>query len=79
MKARMALALALVWYFTSGVAAPDRMTPVNITEGVYMLQHSRGSGNSAVVFTSEGVLVLDFAIDNADQIEAFGNKRARNV
>src|SRR6476660_6108895 len=74
MKARMALALALVWYFTSGVAAPDRMTPVNITEGVYMLQHSRGSGNSAVVFTSEGVLVLDFAIDNADQTLAFIRK-----
>src|SRR6476659_229873 len=75
MKARMALALALVWYFTSGVAAPDRMTPVNITEGVYMLQHSRGSGNSAVVFTSEGVLVLDFAIDNADQTLAFIRKQ----
>src|SRR6476469_3305239 len=75
MQARMALALALVWYFTSGVAAPDRMTPVNITEGVYMLQHSRGSGNSAVVFTSEGVLVLDFAIDNADQTLAFIRKQ----
>jgi len=75
MKARTALELALVWYFTSGVAAPDRMTPVNITEGVYMLQHSRGSGNSAVVFTSEGVLVLDFAIDNADQTLAFIRKQ----
>src|SRR6478609_5228410 len=75
MKARMALALALVWYFTSGVAAPDRMTPVNITEGVYMLQHSRGSGNSTAVFTSDGVLVFDFAIDNADQTLAFIRKQ----
>jgi len=75
MKARTALELALVWYFTSGAAAPDRMTPVNITDGVYMLQHSRGSGNSAVVFTSEGVLVLDFAIDNADQTLAFIRKQ----
>jgi len=48
-------------------AAPVRMTPVKITDGVYMFQHSQGSGNSTVVITNDGVLVLDFHIDNADQ------------
>ena len=43
------------------------MTPVKITEGVYMFQHSQGSGNSTVVITDDGVLVFDFHIDNADQ------------
>ena len=43
------------------------MTPVKITDGVYMFQHSQGSGNSTVVITNEGVVVLDFHIDNADQ------------
>ena len=43
------------------------MTPVKIAEGVHMFQHSLGSGNSTVVITDNGVLVLDFHIDNADQ------------
>ena len=50
-----------------GAATPGRMTPVKVAEGVYMFEHSRGSGNSTVVFTEDGVLVFDFAIDNADQ------------
>jgi len=59
--------LALAWVFTMGAAAPVRMTPVKVTDGVYMLEHSRGSGNSTIVITNEGVVVLDFHIDNADQ------------
>jgi glyoxylase-like metal-dependent hydrolase (beta-lactamase superfamily II) len=51
------------------------MTPIKITDGVYMLQHSQGSGNSTVVFTDEGVLVFDFHIDNADQTLAFIRKQ----
>jgi glyoxylase-like metal-dependent hydrolase (beta-lactamase superfamily II) len=38
-----------------------------VTDGVYMFEHSRGSGNSTVVITDEGVVVLDFHIENADQ------------
>ena len=61
------LALLALWLLTAGAAAPVRMTPVKITDGVYMFQHSQGSGNSTVVITNDGVLVLDFHIDNADQ------------
>jgi glyoxylase-like metal-dependent hydrolase (beta-lactamase superfamily II) len=50
------------------------MAPVKVTEGVYMLEHSRGSGNSTVVITDEGVVVFDFHIDNADQTLAFIRK-----
>jgi glyoxylase-like metal-dependent hydrolase (beta-lactamase superfamily II) len=75
MRKQLGFALVFIWSLTTGASAPDRMTPVKITDGVYMLQHSRGSGNSAVVFTSEGVLVLDFAIDNADQTLAFIRKQ----
>ncbi|HEX7230322.1 MAG TPA: MBL fold metallo-hydrolase [Candidatus Binatia bacterium] len=75
MRARWGLAVAFVWYVTTGAAEPDRMTPVKIIDGVYMLQNSRGSGNSTVVFTPDGVLVFDFAIDNADQTLAFIRKQ----
>ncbi|MBI4524424.1 MAG: MBL fold metallo-hydrolase [Deltaproteobacteria bacterium] len=67
MKRKLLIVLALAWVFGTGAAAPVRMTPVKVTDGVYMLEHSRGSGNSTVVITSDGVLVLDFHIENADQ------------
>ena len=74
MKTRFTIMLALIWSMTTSAAAPVRMTPVKVTDGVYMLQHSRGSGNSTVVITDDGVLVLDFHIDNADQTLAFIRK-----
>mgnify|MGYP003581139586 CR=1 FL=1 len=74
MKSRLITALALVWCLTTGAAAPVRMTPVTITDGVYMLEHSQGSGNSTVIITGDGVVVLDFHIDNADQTLAFIRK-----
>ena len=64
---RKLLALFALWLFATGAAAPVRMTPVKIADGIYMFQHSQGSGNSTVVITNDGVLVLDFHIDNADQ------------
>src|SRR6185295_8620579 len=67
MRKQLGLALLFVWSLTTAASTPDRMTPVKITDGVYMLQHSRGSGNSTAVITDDGVLVLDFHIDNADQ------------
>jgi glyoxylase-like metal-dependent hydrolase (beta-lactamase superfamily II) len=75
MKTKLALALALVWYLTIGASVPVQLTPVKITDGVYMMQHSRGSGNSTVVFTNDGVLVFDFAIDSADQTLDFIRKQ----
>ena len=74
MKLKLPLLLMATGYLTMGAAAPVRMTPVKIADNVYMLQHSQGSGNSTVVFTDEGVVVLDFHIDNADQTLAFIRK-----
>jgi len=66
--------LALSLLFLLGAAAPVKMTPVKVTDGVYMLEHSQGSGNSTVVITTDGVVVFDFHIDNADQTLAFIRK-----
>jgi cyclase len=74
MKTRVAFLLALIGCLTAGAAAPVRMTPVKVADGVYMLEHSQGSGNSTVVITNDGVLILDAHIDNADQTLAFIRK-----
>jgi glyoxylase-like metal-dependent hydrolase (beta-lactamase superfamily II) len=74
MKTRLTILLALIWCMTTSAAAPVRMTPVKVTEGVYMLEHSQGSGNSTVIITNDGVVVFDFHIDNADQTLAFIRK-----
>ena len=74
MTIRWMIQLALVWFMTTGAAAPVRMTPVKVAEGVYMLEHSQGSGNSTVIITNDGVVVFDFHIDNADQTLAFIRK-----
>ncbi len=74
MKLKLPLLLLAAGYLTMGAAAPVRLTPVKIADNVYMLQHSGGSGNSTVVITNDGVVVLDFAIDSADQTMAFIRK-----
>jgi glyoxylase-like metal-dependent hydrolase (beta-lactamase superfamily II) len=74
MNGKLLAALAVAWLFTTGAAAPVKMTPVKVTDGVYMLEHSQGSGNSTVVITDEGVVVLDFHIENADQTLEFIRK-----
>jgi hypothetical protein len=40
MRKQLGLALLFVWSLTTAASTPDRMTPVKITDGVYMLQHS---------------------------------------
>jgi len=74
MNIRFMLVLAVIWCLATSAAAPVRMTPVKVTDGVYMLEHSQGSGNSTVVITNDGVVVLDFHIGNADQTLAFIRK-----
>jgi len=74
MNAKLAGLFLLVWCLGIGAAAPVRMTPIKIADGVYMLEHSQGSGNSTVVITNEGVVVFDFHMDNADQTLAFIRK-----
>jgi glyoxylase-like metal-dependent hydrolase (beta-lactamase superfamily II) len=67
MKLRPLLLVAFAWLFSTGAGAPVKMTPVKVADGVYMFEHSQGSGNSTVIITDEGVVVFDFHIDNADQ------------
>jgi cyclase len=67
MKLKPLIFVALTWLFGAGASAPVKMTPVKVADGVYMFEHSQGSGNSTVVITDEGVVVFDFHIDNADQ------------
>jgi glyoxylase-like metal-dependent hydrolase (beta-lactamase superfamily II) len=67
MKLSPLLLIVFAWLFSTGASAPVKMTPVKVTDGVYMFEHSQGSGNSTVVITDEGVVVFDFHIDNADQ------------
>jgi len=81
MQRKLLAILVLALVFGLGAAAPEKMTPVKVAEGVYMYENSRGSGNSAVVITDEGVVVLDFHIGNADQtlagIRKLTDKRVR--
>lgn len=74
MKLKSLMVWVFAWFFTMGAAAPVRMTPVKVADGVYVLEHSQGSGNSTVIFTNDGVVVFDFHIDNADQTLAFIRK-----
>jgi cyclase len=67
MKLGSLLIVVFAWLFSIGALAPVKMTPIKVTDGVYMFEHSQGSGNSTVIITDEGVVVFDFHIDNADQ------------
>jgi cyclase len=51
-------------------AAQDKMELRQVTDGVYMMQNSRGSGNSSFVITNEGVVVFDADVRTADQVLA---------
>lgn len=53
--------------FAPEVFPQEKMTMFKVSEGVYFMENSRGSGNSTFVVTDEGVVVLDFHIANADQ------------
>jgi cyclase len=69
MKRLLIASSVLVLFISTAhdATAPEKMTPVKVAEGVYMFENSRGSGNSTVVITDDGVLVFDFHIANADQ------------
>src|SRR5262245_41016531 len=67
MKLTPLLLIVFAWLFSTGASAPVKMTPVKVTDGVYMFEHSQGSGNSTVVITDDGVVVFDFHMENADQ------------
>jgi glyoxylase-like metal-dependent hydrolase (beta-lactamase superfamily II) len=48
-------------------SAQDRMIMTRVADGVYLMENSRGSGNSTFVITDEGVLVFDTDIRTSDQ------------
>ncbi len=50
--------------------AQDKMLERKVADGIYMMENERGSGNSAFVITSAGVLVFDADIRTADQVLA---------
>jgi hypothetical protein len=66
MKPMRLVAVIIAWLFNTGAAAPEKMTMFKVTEGVYFMENSRGSGNSTFVVTNDGVVVFDFHIANAD-------------
>ncbi len=51
-------------------AAQDKMTLRPVTDGVYMMENSRGSSNAVFVITEDGVVVLDADVRTADQVLA---------
>lgn len=59
MKTKFPLLLIVASFLTMGAAAPVRMTSVKIADNGYVLQHPRGSGNSMVVVTGDGVMMRD--------------------
>jgi cyclase len=67
MKRKLWLGLILVCFFSTGAAAPEKMTMSRVADGVYFMENSRGSSNSTFIVTNDGVVVLDFHIANADQ------------
>jgi glyoxylase-like metal-dependent hydrolase (beta-lactamase superfamily II) len=67
MKRNLLAVAIMAWLINSGAAAPEKMTMFKVTEDVYFMENSRGSGNSTFVVTNDGVVVLDFHIANADQ------------
>ncbi|MDH3241982.1 MAG: MBL fold metallo-hydrolase [Alphaproteobacteria bacterium] len=76
-----AFALVAAICLTQGAVAADKMTLNKVTDGVYMMENSRGSSNSTFVVTDDGVLVFDFDIRTADQVLAairkITNKKVR--
>ena len=67
MKHIRLIVVIIGWLFNTGAAAPEKMTMFKVTEGVYFMENSRGSGNSSFVVTNDGVVVFDFHLANADQ------------
>ena len=70
MKIQYLAILAVMWTFATGAAAPDKLSPIKIADGVYFLESSGGFSNAAFVITNDGVLVFDFNILTADQTVA---------
>lgn len=64
---RPALLAGLVAAGAAAASAQDKMELRKVADDVYMMENTRGSGNSSFVVTPEGVLVFDADIRTADQ------------
>lgn len=68
------LTIALVWtalaLVVTPAAAQDKMEQHQVADSVYMMQNSRGSGNSSFIITNDGVLVFDADVRTGDQVLA---------
>ncbi|HEY4135487.1 MAG TPA: MBL fold metallo-hydrolase [Alphaproteobacteria bacterium] len=64
------LAVATAGSFAVPAAAQDKMEMRTVADGVYMMENTRGSGNSSFVITDDGVLVFDADLRTADQVLA---------
>lgn len=53
----MGAVLFMLGFYPPQVFPQEKMTPVKVAEGVYLFENSRGSGNSTVVITDDGVCV----------------------
>ena len=64
------VAAAIALTLAAPAKAQDKMDLKPITDGVYMMQNSRGSSNAAFVITNDGVVVLDADVRTAPQVLA---------
>lgn len=76
-RAAGALLLAAMAGAAHAQQGTDRnaLIPRQVAEGVFMMENPTGSGNAGFVITSEGVLVYDADVRNADQTLAFIRKQ----
>ena len=66
----VALAWAVLALAVTPAAAQDKMEQHQVADGVYMMQNSRGSGNSSFIITNDGVVVFDADVRTGDQVLA---------
>jgi glyoxylase-like metal-dependent hydrolase (beta-lactamase superfamily II) len=79
----LALALLCLSVSQREIFAQDKMNLSKVAENVYLMENSRGSGNSSFVITDEGVVVFDTDIRTSDQtlaaIRKLTDKKVRYI
>ena len=68
--AGLVVAAAIALTLARPVLAQDKMDLRPVTEGVYMMENSRGSSNAAFIITNDGVVVFDADVRTAPQVLA---------
>lgn len=77
------LCAAILLAIATPASAQDKMEQRQVTDGVYMMENMRGSGNAAFVITNDGVVVFDADVRTAPQtlaaIRQLTDKKVRYV